>query len=216
MKSQDINFKAIYFDKDGVLIDSIDTCFTAFNETLRYYGENALTKEDYIKECWGKKAEVNLARIFKDVPEDERNSIIDFYMERRRNLTFHSRLYPNVIPVLEALSGRYSLGVITNTLKDMAIKILNHFNISRYFDVVVSGDEGRPKPAPDLILKACKIIGVQPEATYFVGDTMADVQAGKTARCKTIILTTSIQREELEGFDDIIVIDDLIEILKII
>jgi len=216
MKSQDSNIKAILFDKDGVLIDSIDTCFSAFNETLRYYSENELTKEDYIRECWGKKAEVNLAKIFKDVPEDERNRIVKHYIERRMELNFHTRLYPNVIPVLEALSGRYSLGVITNTLKEMAIKILNHFNIYGYFDVVVSGDEGRPKPAPDLILKACKIICVQPEASYFVGDTMADVQAGKAAGCKTIILSTSIQREELEEFDEIIVIDDLIEILKII
>ena len=216
MKSQDSNFKAVLFDKDGVLIDSIDTCFSAFNETLRYYGENALAKEDYIKECWGKTAEVNLAKIFKDVPEDERNSIVKHYMERRMELNFHTRLYPNVIPVLEALSGRYILGIITNTLKDMAIKLLNHFSISRYFDVVVSGDEGRPKPAPDLILKACKLICVQPEASYFVGDTMADVQAGKAAGCKTIILSTSIQREELVEFDDILVIDDLIEILKII
>jgi len=216
MKSQDSNFKAILFDKDGVLIDSIDTCFSAFNETLRYHGENVLAKEDYIKEYWGKKAEVNLAKIFKDVPEDERNRIVKHYMERRMELNFHTRLYPNVIPVLEALSGRYILGIITNTLKDMAIKLLNHFSISRYFDVVVSGDEGRPKPAPDLILKACKFISVQPEATYFVGDTLADVQAGKAAGSKTIILSTSIQREELEEFDDIIVIDDLIEILKII
>ena len=124
MKSQYSNFKAILFDKDGVLIDSIDTCFYAFNETLRYYGENALTKEDYIRECWGKKAEVNLAKIFKDVPEDERNRIVKHYMERRMKLNFHTRLYPNVLPVLEALSGRYSLGVITNTLKDMTIKIV--------------------------------------------------------------------------------------------
>jgi HAD superfamily hydrolase (TIGR01509 family) len=137
-------------------------------------------------------------------------------MERRMELNIHTRLYPNVIPILEALSGRYQLGVITNTQKDMTIKILNHFNIYGYFDVVVSGDEGRPKPAPDLILKACKIICVQPEASYFVGDTMADVQAGKAAGCKTIILSTSIQRETLVEFDDILVIDDLIEILKII
>ena len=216
MKSQDSNIKAILFDKDGVLIDSIDTCFSAFNETLRYYSENELTKEEYIRECWGKKAEVNLAKIFKDVPEDERNRIVKHYMERRMELNFHTRLYPNVIPILEALSGRYQLGVITNTLKDMTIKILNHFNIYGYFDVVVSGDEGRPKPAPDLILKACKLICVQPEASYFVGDTMADVQAGKAAGCKSIILSTSIQRETLVEFDDIIVIDDLIKILKII
>lgn len=215
MKSQDSNFKAILFDKDGVLIDSIDTCFSAFNETLRYYGENVLTKEDYIREYWGKKAEVNLAKIFKDIPEDERNRIVKHYMKRRMELNFHSKLYPNVIPVLEALSGRYILGVITNTLKDMTIKILNHFNISKYFDVVVSGDEGRPKPAPDLIQKACKIVGVQPETSYFVGDTMSDVQAGRAAGCKMIILSTSIQRERLEEFDDVIVIDDLNEILKI-
>lgn len=206
---------AILFDKDGVLIDSIDTCFSAFNETLRYYGESELTREGYLKECWGIKAEVNLNRIFKDLPENERREIFEHYMRRRMELEDSTRLYPDAIPVLEALRRRYKLGVITNTIKDAAIKLLRDFEILKFFAVVIGGDEGRAKPAPDLILKACEILRVQPEETVYVGDTLTDIRAGKAAGCRTVIVSTSIPREELEYIKNITVIDDLKEILKI-
>lgn len=204
------------FDKDGVLIDSLDTCFSAFNETLRHFGKSELARDAYIEEYWGTKAEFNLARIFNDLPDSERKEIVDYYMERRMELEDYTRLYPSAILVLEALKGRYKLGVITNTIKDVATKILKDFEILKYFNVVIGGDEGRPKPAPDLILKACKILGVQPEESIFVGDTSADIQAGKAAGCTTVIVSTSIPRDELENIEGIVVIDDLNEIIKIV
>lgn len=215
MTPESEKFKAVLFDKDGVLIDSIDTCFSAFNETLRHYGKSELTKEEYLREFWGTKAEVNLARIFKDLTDSERKEIVDHYMERRMGLGYSTRLYPTVIPILEALKGRYKLGLITNTIRDMAVKLLRDFEILRYFDVIIGGDEGRPKPEPDLILKACRILGVHPEESIFVGDTLADIQAGKAAGCKTVVVSTSIPRKELEKIESIVVIDDLKEILKI-
>ena len=43
-------YKAVLFDKDGVLIDSLDTCHLAFNETLKNYGKKEISKNKYKKE----------------------------------------------------------------------------------------------------------------------------------------------------------------------
>jgi HAD superfamily hydrolase (TIGR01509 family) len=209
-------FKAVLFDKDGVLIDSLETCLSAFNDTLRLYGKRELTKEEFLREFWGTKAEVNLARIFKDLKKNQRKTIVDNYMERRMELGYSTKLYQHAVPVLEALRGRYKLGLITNTIRDVAVKILRDLEIIGYFDVIVGGDEGKPKPGSDLILKACRMLGVHPEESIFVGDTSADIQAGKAAGCKTVLVSTSILRKELEKIENIIVIDDLKEILKIV
>jgi len=47
-------------------------------------------------------------------------------------------------------------------------------------------DVKRRKPAPDMILKACKILKVKPKNTILVGDTKNDMIAGKRAGCITV------------------------------
>jgi HAD superfamily hydrolase (TIGR01509 family) len=209
-------FRAVLFDKDGVLIDSLNTCFLAFNETLRHYGKSELKKEEYLRGFWGTKAEINLDKIFINLTEIERKEIVDYYMRRRMELGNLTKLYTKVIPILEALKRKYKLALVTNTLREMAVKLLLNFEILRYFDVVVGGDEGKPKPAPDLILRACRMLGVHSEESIFVGDTLVDIKAGKEAGCKTIIVSTSIPRRELEKIESIGVIYNLEELLKLL
>jgi phosphoglycolate phosphatase len=120
------------------------------------------------------------------------------------------------MPVINVLKNKYKLGVITNTDTDIAIKILKKFRILEYFDVVVGGDIINPKPSPDPIIKACNFFMIKPEETLFIGDTLTDIKAGKAAGSKTVIITTSKKRDEIEGIKDIIVFNDLIEILKIV
>jgi HAD superfamily hydrolase (TIGR01509 family) len=134
-------------------------------------------------------------------------------MDRRTIHDNRTNLYTSVLPVLESLKNRYQLGVITNTIKEAAIKLLQDFEILEYFNIVIGGDEGRPKPAPDLINKACEQLNIQPSETLFIGDTLADIGAGKAAGCHTFIVSTSIPRDELEKVEEIKAIDDLKEIL---
>ena len=47
-------------------------------------------------------------------------------------------------------------------------------------------DVKRRKPAPDMILKACKLLRINPKNTILVGDTMNDIIAGKRAGCVTV------------------------------
>jgi HAD superfamily hydrolase (TIGR01509 family) len=215
-KLKNRKFEAILFDKDGVLINSIDTCYNAFNDTLKQYGKKILSKNEYIKECWGIKAERNISRIFKELEEKERKKILTHYYNRREELEKNTKIYPNTVYVLNSLKGRYKLGIITNTTKKLAEKILTNFSLINYFDIIIGGDEGNPKPAPDLIHKASKKLGIETEKILFVGDTKADLLAGKAAGTKTVIITTSESKSNLEKEENIIIIDDIIELLKIV
>ena len=76
-------FKAIFFDKDGVLLDSVNDCLSAFNDTLKHYGEKELNKDEYLKEYLGFKAESNINKIFNYSTKIERKKILYHYMKKR-------------------------------------------------------------------------------------------------------------------------------------
>jgi phosphoglycolate phosphatase len=81
----------------------------------------------------------------------------------------------------------------------------------------VCGDDGVPlKPAPDMVLKLCRDLHTAPEDTIVVGDTVSDLQMGRSAGCGWVIGVTSgaLRREYLEPYADLVIPDiHAIEIL---
>lgn len=209
-------FKAVLFDKDGVLIDSMDMYLRAFDETLKRYGAGSLSRERFAREFWGIRAELNINKLFKDSPESKRKEIYGYYEKKRAGFENLVKIYPSTVEILAALREKYKLGIITSTNKKLALKLLKDFGILKYFDVVVGGDEAEPKPSPDSIFRACKFLGTRPKEALYVGDTDADIGAGKAAGCMTVIITTSKTREELKNIKGILIIDDLKELKNIL
>jgi len=207
-------FRAVLFDKDGVLLDSIDTCLTAINDTLKHYDGNEVTKEEFKRIWWGIRADINIAKRFEGAPQSKVDEIYDYYNNKKLEFKNLTKIYSSTIPVLESLKGKYRLGVVTSSTKEVATELLKEFGILEYFDVLVGGKDAIPKPAPDSILKACKLLGVTPEETLYVGDTLPDVEAGQAAGCSIVIVTTSMTREELKDVDGVTIIDDLRELEK--
>ncbi len=210
-------FKAIFFDKDGVLTDSSKVIFTAFNKTLKFYGKDELSWDEFIAKVWGVELTKNVERIFPDLPREKIIEIANHYRKERRNNTEHIKIYPSTIEVLDILKRRnYRMAVVTSISTELAKELLEKLNLLKYFDAVVGGNLTEPKPSPEPILKTCEMLGVQSKDVLFVGDTDSDISAGKAAGCTTAIVTTTKTREDLEKISDIIVIDDLKDILKIV
>lgn len=95
-------------------------------------------------------------------------------------------MYPDVKDTLQKLK-EYKKGIITNTPRNRAIQVIKNFKLGRYFDTVVTSDDvDRGKPSPDIVLKACKNLGIEPADVVTVGDTGSDVEAGNAAGCTVI------------------------------
>ena len=75
---------------------------------------------------------------------------------------------------------RLGICVITNTGGGLARDILEELGIIA--DHVIGGDEvNNAKPAPDIVLKACELLGVTPRESIVVGDSMYDIGAATTS-----------------------------------
>jgi len=210
-------FKAVLFDKDGVLIDSLDTCMAALNDALVHYGKPTFSREGFVRDVWGVPAEAVIANAFFDRSEQERADIIKFYNNSRAMRVGQTRLFSSAAPTLQVLKAAgVKTAVVTNTVKRAALKLLNDFGILQYFDEVVGGEEAEPKPSPAPVLLACERLGVKPEEALYVGDTPTDAKAGKAAGCATAIITTSHNAVDLSEIGGILIIDDLSELLGIV
>lgn len=176
--------KAVLFDMDGVLVDSIDAWCYVFNDTLKHFGLKPLPKKEFIKD-FGAPIEHDVKKYFKGktIKEVERAYNLNFKKRKR-----YVKLFPQSATILEKLQKHpIKIGLITNSTRFISSTILNHFNLKKYFSAVVTmNDVKRRKPAPDMILKACKMLKVKPKNTILVGDTMNDIIAGRRAGCITI------------------------------
>lgn len=171
--------KAVLFDLDGVLIDSVSVWLSAFNDTLRKFGKESLDMDEFLNVYWGDELEVNLQKfgLGSDSVEYCKNKFVSQVDEIE--VIFGAE------EVIRSLDKQIAL--VTSTPRKLTIEILDHFEWKKYFDVIVDGDSvNNPKPAPDPVLKACEDMSVQPHEAVFVGDTETDVKAGRKAGCKVI------------------------------
>ena len=91
-------------------------------------------------------------------------------------------LYPDVVPCLEALAGRFRLGVIANQPSSVR-QAMARDGLTRFFEVWgVSDDLGLQKPDPKLFSLVLHTAGVSPAATVMLGDRLDyDVRPAKAA-----------------------------------
>ena len=104
--------------------------------------------------------------------------------------------YPGVITTLQALST-FTLGIVTTKEPVQAEIVLRRLALAPFFRHIQGGTPGlRLKPAPDTVLAALAVLQCPPPQALMVGDTPADMLAGKAAGTLTCAVTYGFGRRE--------------------
>jgi phosphoglycolate phosphatase len=107
-----------------------------------------------------------------------------------------SQVYPGVIATLQALST-FTLGIVTTKEPAEAEIVLRRLGLRPFFRHIQGGTPDlRLKPAPDTILAALAVLRCAPPQALIVGDTPADILAGKAAGIRTCAVTYGFGRRE--------------------
>ncbi len=99
-------------------------------------------------------------------------------------------VYPDVVPVLQALREKYKLGLLTNGAPDLQREKLRGSGLGVFFDVVIiSGEVGIGKPEPRIFDLVCERLNVGSETAAMVGDSLdRDISGAQRAGIRAIWL----------------------------
>ena len=187
--------KHICFDLDGTLVDSYKTIY---NSTIKAL--NDLNIRGNINEgIFRKKIGMHFVDIFEDmkIPVTDFEEFITVYKDNYFLFIDDSELYKNVLEVLKYLSQNgFKISLLTTKAQDQAEKILNHFNLSEYFNLIMGRRNGiAHKPSAEPLLLICKELNVNPTESLIVGDTELDILCGQNANVKTCAVSHGYRSE---------------------
>lgn len=173
--------KAVLFDLDGTLADTLTDLATSANYALAHFGFPTHETEKY-KYFVGNGMSVLVSRI---LPEDKRDDKTHatvkkvFLSHYGAHYADNTRAYSGVPEVVAALKEKgIKVAVVTNKAHEAAIKVLEKL-YPNTFDVICGQRDGIPtKPAPDMPLSVMAKLGVKPEECAFVGDSGPDAATG--------------------------------------
>ncbi len=172
-------FEAYLFDVDGTLLDSAPDIYEALRETLRGHPVDGLDQA-VVKRYIGFHLMDFFRQILPGYSEEQHWQLVQRYREiypaRGHRLT---RVYPGVPEMLAALPGRKATATTKSTATLRAV--LEQFGLLRYFDHPQGTDGFPAKPAPDVIYAALDALRVRPEDCLLIGDSTADMEAGRRA-----------------------------------
>jgi phosphoglycolate phosphatase len=177
-------FRLFVFDLDGTLVDSRRDIADAANALLESCGA-APIPEARIGAMVGEGAAMLVARAFKasgvERPADALERYLAFYDERLLN---HTRPYAGVPAVLDSLTRRGALAVLTNKPIASTRRILDGLDLARFFspEAVLGGDGPfARKPDPAALLHLAAAAGASAAATLMVGDSAIDWRTARAA-----------------------------------
>jgi len=196
MKATKLKVKAILFDLDGTIVDSRDAYLEAAKTAFHAMGLEPPTMQTTLQ--IPKRLEQNLS--IDDLTHTNTARFLDVYLKTFYAITeLKTKPIPNIRTALENLQQKAKLVLITmrNVPKVSVAKELQQFGLAQYFTCILTAqDTHKPKPSPEALIKALKVIDVQICDCLIVGDSVIDITAGKAAGAKTIAVLSGLYTEQ--------------------
>ena len=178
------------FDLDMTLVDSIGSLMTSANLLAREFALPEVTREAVLA-AEKSAPNVTFKLLWQALWGRYDPAWYEVYRDRLADREYAAMtLYPGARETLDALKGRgVGLGLASN--RDRPRRALAALGIESHFQAVVGQlDVPRPKPAPDMILKALDLMGAPSEETVYIGDAPGDLLSAAAAGVKVFAVTT--------------------------
>ncbi len=202
-------YKAVLFDLDGVITDTMGLHYQAYRQAFEKYGINVTQLEIYKTEGMPS-LEVGRAIVREKGARFTDEQVKKLIEEKRllyRSLAVReAKTYPGVPETLRMLrENGIKLALITGSNFESATAVLKKVGLEGAFDAIVTGDDTpRGKPYPDPYRKGMEKLGVPPENCVIVENAPLGIASAKSADAGYVIgVTTTLPEEYLKGADDI-------------
>ena len=211
--------KAVIFDLDGTLLDTLGDLTAAVNHGLSACGLPTRTEAE-VRTFVGDGVKMLIAR---SCPADADDAVkaavlehyLDHYAAHNMDLTAP---YEGLLDLLADLRAQGVKTAVVSNKHDHAVQALCAHYFDGLLDAAVGGGDARPlKPAPDSLLYAIAQLGVDPNHVWYVGDSVQDVMTARNAGVKCVAVTWGFQdRHRLEAENPTLLADTAAELRKVV
>ena len=211
--------KAVIFDLDGTLLDTIEDISISCNYVLEHYNKTPLLIEEF-KHYVGQGA----GQLFTDLlPElsnsEQKEALALFEKHYAKQFEKNTKIYENISKMLTFFQVRgIKMAVLSNKPNNFTKKCVLKYLRNWKFDVVYGIRDGIPrKPDPAGAIEILKELHVEPNECLFVGDMKIDMITANSANITPIgVLWGFRGREELIKHGAKYIVNDPIEIIKLV
>lgn len=198
--------EAVIWDMDGVIADTAQYHFRAWQDAFRRRGVN-FTEEDFRRNFGQRNDTIIHNTLGQNLPPDEVDKIADEKEANyRRRVASNARALPGAIELMQALRRRGIKMAIASSAPMGNIRLVaGSLGILDCFQAIVWGREvTEGKPSPQGFLLAAKKLGVEPRNCVVIEDAIAGVAAAKRAGMKCVAVTNTHPVQSLKEADQVV------------
>ena len=214
--------RAVLFDLDGTLVDTLTDLNDAVNYVLKKYSHKTVEAKDFYKMV----GRGNEHMIRSALPEEKKNDknyvaelLNEFFAYYKEHCADKSRTYEGIDELIEGLKKEeVSVAIVTNKAQIMTDVLVPQIFKEGTFSAVIGQRDGVPKkPEPHMPFLAMSEMDVNPDECLFVGDSGVDMETGKNCGNIPVGVTWGYRdREELINKGARFIADNPCEILDIV
>lgn len=215
-----MSFKAVIFDLDGTLVNSLDDLADSCNRTLAQAGYPTHPLAAY-RQFVGEGAKHLITQALpKEVRgEEEVNRLLAlFQRDYQTQAAVKTRPYEGVAALLDGLEALGTQkAILSNKPHVLTVQVVGHFLQAYSFHPVFGAREGvQRKPDPAGALEICRAWGLAPDQVLYLGDTAIDMKTATQAGCFPLGAAWGFRPEELKASGARAIVQSPLEVLELV
>lgn len=210
------DFKAVLFDVDGTLVNTLPALIKGLGDAYEHFN-GTRPSDEQVKALIGWPLREQM-KVFRDTPpsDAELQQMVDYTIDCFEANKDSETEFSGALQALRAVISRgHKTALVTSKSKREVEAFAHRYSWAQTVDTIVcSSDVKNPKPDPESALLACERLGVTPDESVFIGDSVYDMLCAKGAGMKTVAVTYgSGTREALHAEMPDLVLDTPEELL---
>jgi pyrophosphatase PpaX len=204
----------VIFDLDGTLADSEELIINSFQHTYMIHIGKKM-EHNYIKSSFGAPLKDVMKKEFGENHETAINDYREFHI---KNFEKFIKLFEGAKEIVEYLyNSNINLGIVTSRLSNTTIRILELYDIKKYFKSIITADmTENHKPHPEPLQKCLAELNAKAKESIFVGDTLYDLECAKNTGTISAIVGWSDVDLKTSNMNPDFILNSYVDLKKII